>query len=73
MWNKYHIKNDNIPELYEALGMQVSKPVLTYNKFTRICVIATFWLTPDKEVWRDNEVGGIITITHWQEINLPKD
>lgn len=73
MWNKYHIKNDNIPEVYEALGVQVSKPVLTYNKFTRTNAIATFWIMPDKEVWRDYSDGNVITITHWQEITQPKD
>lgn len=70
MWNKYP---NILPEMYEVLGVKVSKPMFTANVLTRTNGVATLWITQDKEVWREYTSGDEISITHWQEIYNPED
>lgn len=70
MWNK---AKDTKPETYDVMAYEVSLPVLAYNRFNRKYYIATFWVFPEIEAWRENETGDLINITHWQELTLPKD
>jgi len=70
MWNK---AKDIKPPLYDVMSYEISAPVLAYNVFNRKNYIASFWIFPEVEAWRDNETGEVISVTHWQEINNPKD
>lgn len=69
MWNKYP---ESAPLQYEALGIEVSKNVLAYNKFNRTMYIASLWTVSDEQVWRISDSGAEVHITHWQHITNPE-
>jgi hypothetical protein len=59
------------PELYNALGIELSEYILVCDIKESTVTIASLWVMDDKHVWRD--LNGItIKPTHWQYIKLPK-
>jgi hypothetical protein len=68
-WNKVA---ETSPELYSALGMELSEYVLVCDTKESAVTIACLWVMDNKQVWRDL-TGNTIKPTHWQYIKLPKE